>query len=45
MAATDDQPDNAPTAVEIYWRPGCPFCMMLHARLAPTGLPLREVNI
>lgn len=32
-------------AVEFYWRPGCPFCMMLHARLGPTNLPLREVNI
>ncbi|KAA9154183.1 NrdH-redoxin [Amycolatopsis acidicola] len=33
------------SAVEFYWRPGCPFCMMLRAELAETGLPLREVNI
>lgn len=32
-------------AVEVYWRPGCPFCMMLRARLAPTNLPVKEVNI
>ncbi|HVV11715.1 glutaredoxin domain-containing protein [Amycolatopsis sp.] len=32
-------------AVEFYWRPGCPFCMMLRAELVETGLPLREVNI
>ena len=31
--------------VEFYWRPGCPFCSMLRADLATTGLPLREVNI
>ncbi|MGH3950120.1 MAG: glutaredoxin domain-containing protein [Pseudonocardiaceae bacterium] len=33
------------TAVEFYWRPGCLFCTMLRARLRPTGLPVREVNI
>lgn len=32
-------------AVEFYWRPGCPFCMMLRTRLKPTGVPVREVNI
>lgn len=32
-------------AVEFYWRPGCPFCLALRARLKPTGLPLREVTI
>ncbi|MGH3432227.1 MAG: glutaredoxin domain-containing protein [Thermocrispum sp.] len=32
-------------AVEFYWRPGCPFCTMLRARLRSTGLPVREVNI
>lgn len=45
MATTDDQHENATTAVELYWRPGCPFCMMLRARLGPAGLPLREFNI
>ena len=37
--------DTSNAAVEFYWRPGCPFCMTLRARLKPTGLPLREVNI
>lgn len=32
-------------AVEVYWRPGCPFCMILNARLGPMKLPVREVNI
>lgn len=32
-------------AVEFYWRPGCPFCMMLRSRLTPMGVPVREVNI
>lgn len=45
MAATDNQPGDTPTVIELYWRPGCPFCMVLRARLASTGLPLREVNI
>ncbi len=33
------------SVVEFYWRPGCPFCMMLRADLDHSGLPLREVNI
>jgi glutaredoxin-like protein len=33
------------TTVEFYWRPGCPFCMMLQADLDGTGLPVRAVNI
>lgn len=33
------------TAVELYWRPGCPFCMMLRTKLARADLPVREVNI
>lgn len=32
-------------AVEFYWRPGCPFCTLLRARLRRTRLPVREVNI
>ena len=32
-------------AVQVYWRPGCPFCMMLLPRLRRSGLPLREINI
>lgn len=31
--------------VEFYWRPGCPFCMMLRTSLRRTRLPVREVNI
>lgn len=31
--------------VELYWRPGCPFCMALRPRLHRSGLPVREVNI
>lgn len=31
--------------VEVYWRPGCGFCMVLRARLAPANLPIKEVNI
>ncbi|ETA66285.1 glutaredoxin domain-containing protein [Haloechinothrix halophila] len=33
------------TAVDFYWRPGCPFCMMLRAKLLRVDLPVREINI
>ncbi len=33
------------SAVELYWRPGCPFCMSLRGALHRSGLPVREVNI
>lgn len=33
------------SAVEFYWRPGCPFCIALRRPLRRSGLPLREVNI
>jgi len=38
MNANDD-------GVLFYWRPGCPFCAVLRARLKRAGLPMREVNI
>lgn len=31
--------------VEVYWRPGCPFCRRLLRPLRRSGLVLREVNI
>jgi len=31
--------------IEFYWRPGCPFCASLRARLHHTGLPVHEINI
>lgn len=31
--------------VEFYWRPGCPFCMMLRLGLRRSRVPIREVNI
>lgn len=33
------------TAVELYWRPGCPFSMTLQAKLQDSGLPVTEINI
>jgi glutaredoxin-like protein len=32
-------------AVELYWRPGCPFCIALRTRLRRSAVPVREVNI
>lgn len=31
--------------IEFYWRPGCPFCMMLETQLDGTDLPVRKINI
>ncbi|GGL14553.1 glutaredoxin domain-containing protein [Planomonospora parontospora] len=31
--------------VVVYWRPGCPYCMRLRARLRFTRLRYSEVNI
>lgn len=36
---------STPDAVEFYWRPGCPFCTILRARLRGTNLPVHEVDI
>jgi len=38
-------PERTGPVVEIYWRPGCPFCRMLLTPLRASGLNLREVNI
>lgn len=37
--------DVAIDEIEFYWRPGCPFCMMLEAQLDATDLPVRKINI
>lgn len=37
--------DTSITAVEFYWRPGCPFCYALRLPLRRSGLPVREINI
>ncbi len=36
---------DAVTAVEFYWRPGCPFCIALRRRLRRRGIPVAPVNI
>lgn len=33
------------TAVDFYWRPGCPFCITLRQRLRRRHIPMRPVNI
>lgn len=37
--------DMQETEVEVYWRPGCPFCKILLFSLRRSGIRLREVNI
>ena len=34
-----------PREVVVYTRPGCPYCLLLRARLRRAGLAFREVNI
>ncbi|MEB3033386.1 glutaredoxin domain-containing protein [[Mycobacterium] nativiensis] len=36
---------TAGPVVEVYWRPGCPYCRMLLGRLRRSGLRLREINV
>ncbi len=37
--------EPAITAVQFYWRPGCPFCVTLRNRLRKRGIPFEPVNI
>lgn len=38
---------NDPTleAIHVYWRPGCPFCMMLDRSLENIDIPIEKHNI
>ncbi len=38
-------PAGGTDVVEVYWRPGCPFCLALMGPLRRSGLPLQEINI
>jgi glutaredoxin len=37
--------DNSPDALDLYWRPGCPFCFSLKRSLRRRKLPVRLHNI
>jgi glutaredoxin len=39
-----DDAAGLPT-IEFYWRPGCPFCMLLERSLTKRQLPLDKRNI
>lgn len=42
----DGRTDDAdPVAVHYYWRPGCPFCMMLRRGLDKAGIETVDHNI
>lgn len=34
-----------PDAIDLYWRPGCGFCMNLERQLKKVDLPIRRHNI
>ncbi len=40
--SADTTPDDA---IDLYWRPGCPFCMILTRGLRRHGVPMRMHNI
>lgn len=44
-STTDPSQDAGSPVVEVYWRPGCPFCSSLLGALRASGVPLREVDI
>jgi glutaredoxin len=37
--------DPTPDALEVYWRPGCPFCSSLKRSLKRRKVPMRLHNI
>jgi glutaredoxin-like protein len=43
MASSSSDPVRVP--VEVYWRPGCPFCASLRTRLKLARIRTRQVNI
>ena len=36
---------TTPDALDVYWRPGCPFCSSLKRSLKRRGVPMRFHNI
>jgi len=37
--------DSSPDALDVYWRPGCPFCSSLKRSLKRRKVPMRFHNI
>jgi mycoredoxin len=37
--------DSTPDALDVYWRPGCPFCSSLKRSLKRRKVPMRLHNI
>lgn len=44
-SAPDADPSAAPDALDVYWRPGCPFCSSLTRSLKRRKVPMRMHNI
>jgi glutaredoxin-like protein len=34
-----------PDPIDVYWRPGCPYCIALRAKLKLAGIPTRRHDI
>lgn len=41
----DSSIEDGTDGVDVYWRPGCPFCVMLFADLRRRRIPVRRHNI
>ncbi len=45
VSVSTHAPSDVPTALDLYWRPGCPFCMSLKRSLKRRGVPVRLHDI
>jgi len=45
MSTTEPAPDATQPGVEVFWRPGCPFCTALRIDLTRRGIPAQWRNI
>ncbi len=42
---SDGSADGPSAELELFWRPGCPFCTMLERDLDQVGIPVTRRNI
>ena len=45
MTDTAPDPSGGTPVLEVFWRPGCPFCLRLRAELKARGVTARWRNI
>jgi glutaredoxin-like protein len=45
VTGTGSDPSASPPSVEVYWRPGCPYCLALRIGLKRARIPTTRHNI